>query len=358
MLLFDETRFQAFNRLNDCKTEQDFLLCLQQAYQTLGIGLELDFSEVTQAWHDTSTLPSSWRIELLQQTPLQQDYEQFTESRLFNDTAAMLFCGEFQPNWVDREHLLITLLSPLLTPSGRKKSLGFHRFLISKRENKSTNIEQEFHESFGAGLLQWAEQLAQGHGEWAPVTEWLQKEGRDPALLSMQLKSKQQPIHCNDFDALVGWRLLLLQVRDSLLLQVNQDQQLSESLLQHIEVFNFHFDDDFDLWHNYFGALLTKLVVSPRLSTLISANTGAFLQKALQDLFMWLDFSTCFTPSSFTDFLSKISDQQLSGLRLLQHTAQSHPEQAFIFEQQQYQRCQEIYPQLKTEAALAWYQGL
>ena len=357
MLSFNEARFQAFSRLNDCKTTHEFLDCLQKAYLELGIGQELDFSQVTCAWQHDAELPAIWRLELFNNTPTQSEYNEFTQGRLFNDVAAKLFDGNFQQSWFAREHLLITLLAPLLTPSGRKKSLGFHRFLISARQNKSSNIEQEFHDTLGTGLLQWADQVAQGHGEWAPVTEWLHQEGREPALLAMKLKSKQQPINCDDFDALVGLRLLLLQVRDSLLLQENRDQQFSKILLQHIEVFNFHVNDDFDLWHNYFGALLTKLVVSPTLNTLISPDAGAFQQRALQDLFMWLDFSTCFTPSNFSEFLSNMSNQQLSSLRLLHRTSQSHPELALIFEQQQYQRCQEIYPQLKTEAALAWYQG-
>ena len=187
MYFLDQSRLQALKILNSYDSEEEFLDYLQQAYQRLGIGQELDFADVRQACQQNTSLPLPWRLELFKHTPSQQDYNDFTFGKF-------IFFPNFTPHGFYESERITRLLSPFLTQEHRSDLLRISTMCVCRFENlhPSEDFEKAFQDTLGKSFLQWAHDLAFGNGELATLSEWLLQENQDPGLLAATLTSKPE----------------------------------------------------------------------------------------------------------------------------------------------------------------------
>ena len=388
MLRHDIQRFQAFTRFIYCNNDQEFLHCLQQAYAEFGIGQALDFGTLTVAWLADDTLPTDWRLALLQQTPCHVEDSNFETSMAnkipnqlrythfewhradcpFIDGAssfvdhviAKLFRGKPQPNWFYRQHNLALLLAPLLEPNSRAGLLClFHRW-FKDNIRKNRNFEHKFDTTLGSSLRQWATQLAQGEGEWALVMQWLKDANCNPALLETILSQSDIRPSSDYISPLSGIRLLLLQIRELLLLGENSNAVWVNLVLQHMRNFTYIENQYSALLPNYFSPLVKQLITSDNFWPLCHNDATYSQQQTFKTLFDSFALATYFADSetSFANFVANISDKQLEDLIISTSFAEQYPDLALMFEQQKYNRCQRIIPRLNSAAGLAWYHAL
>jgi hypothetical protein len=356
MYFFDQSRLQALKILNSYDSEEEFLDYLQQAYQRLGIGQELDFADVRQACQQNTSLPLPWRLELFKHTPSQQDYNDFTFGKF-------IFFPNFTPHGFYESERITRLLSPFLTQEHRSDLLRISTMCVCRFENlhPSEDFEKAFQDTLGKSFLQWAHDLAFGNGELATLSEWLLQENQDPGLLAATLTSKPELLTQSFYNTFAAFRLLLLRISDALLQPEHLDAMLPDLLIQHVEAFFEQDDALWDvLWQNYFGTLLNRLVLSPSLSRLMDPAATRFHRNVCKLLFenfaLW-DYAA-HNGIDYDEFLRRIPDELLSNLRLPTYVVTHNPDVALRFEQQVYQRCQEIRPRLHTAAALTWYESI
>jgi hypothetical protein len=356
MHFFDQTRRQALELVNSHDTEEEFLDYLQQAYQRLGIGQDLDFADVSQACQQNTSLPLPWRLELYKHTPSQQDYNEFTSGKF-------TFLSDFTPHGFYVAERITRLLSPFLTQKSCSDIFRVSFYCQMRFENlhPDQDFEHAFQDTLGKSFLQWANDLALGNGELAALHAWLLQEGRDPGLLAATLTAKPELLTLSFYNTFAAFRLLLLRISDALLQPEHLDAMLPELLIQHVEAF---FEQDealwYGLWQNYFGTLLNRLVLSPSLSHLMSPDASRFHQNVCKRLFENFALWDCAAHNGidYDDFLRRMPDEQLSYLKLPAHVVTDNPDLALRFEQQVYQRCREIRPRLHTAAAFAWYESI
>lgn len=388
MLRHDAQRFRAFTRFIYCNNDQEFLQCLQQAYADFGIGKDLDFGALTAAWLADATFPTEWRLAILRQTPCHPEDLTF-ESRMSHEipsdlhytsfewhrtdcpfidgvtsfvghVVAKLFKGKPQPNWFNRQQNLAIALAPLLEPKARADLLKLFDRWFDKNLRDNKGFEQKFEATLGNSLRQWANQLAQGDGDWAQVTRWLKDANCNPALLATILSHPPACASSDYISPLSGVRLLLLQIRELLLQGEHSDEVWANLTLQHLQNFYYIEKQYSALLPNYFSPLIRKLVQNPSLWQLCRDDATPQQRSTFKILFDAFALANYFSDSSanFSHFITRIPDKLIHGLAVSECFAEQHPDLALAFEQQKYKRCQQITPRLKDAAGLAWYHAL
>lgn len=356
MYFFDQSRLQALDQLNSYDSEEEFLDYLQKAYQRLGIGQELDFADVRQACQQNTSLPLPWCLELFKHTPSQQDYNEFTSGKF-------TFLSDFTPHGFYVAERITRLLSPFLTQKSCSDIFRVSFYCQMRFENlhPGQDFEHAFQDTLGKSFLQWANDLALGNGELAALHAWLLQESRDPGLLAATLSAKPELLSLYFYNKFAAFRLLLLRISDALLQPEHLDAMLPDLLIQHVEAF-FEQDDAlwYGLWQNYFGTLLNRLVLSPSLSRLMDPAATRFHRNVCRLLFENFALWDCAAHNGidYDDFLRRMTDEELSYLKLPAHVETHNPDLALRFEQQVYQRCREIRPRLHTAAAFTWYESI
>jgi hypothetical protein len=281
-------------------------------------------------------------------------------SSFVDHVIAKLFKGKPQPTWFYRQQNLALLLAPLLEPNSRAELLRLFHGWFKNNIRKDRNFEHKFDTTLGSSLRQWANQLAYGEGEWAQVTQWLKDANCNPALLATILS--QPPAHpSSDYlSPLNGFRLLLLQIRELLLLGDNSNAVWVNLALQHLRNFTYIENQYSALLPNYFSPLVKQLIASDNFWPLCHNDATYSQQETFKTLFDSFALATYFSDSatSFATFVANISDKHLQGLAISTSFAEQYPDLALMFEQQKYSRCQRIHPRLKSPAGLVWYHAL
>jgi hypothetical protein len=351
----DKSRFDAFIALAGSTDEADFLARLQATYSRLGIGAELDFAALAQAWQQGVEPPLAWRMALAVATPFELDaYEYFDSYKPVYKLLATLFSGEPSAQWIERGHRLAVLCAPLL----RSRTL-LHLLRVSE-EGLRGDLEQDYDATLGEGLRTWAEQLAKGTGEWAGVSQWLREAGSDPAVVARSVSTQHVPLSFALLMDYAGLRVMLLLVREQLLLGPRDDNSWADLLL----VTQRDFRDNWQLRERtpapglHFHCalpLLQVLVRSPRFAALLAEpdDHSRLLHGLSHDLSLILVMPR--DPQAFSKLLATASDESLDSLLLNDTFIAAAPDCALLFEQQKFLRNERLYPRLHTAEAQAWY---
>ncbi|PTQ73853.1 DUF4132 domain-containing protein [Pseudomonas sp. GV071] len=356
MSTHDKSRFEAFIALASSTDEADFLARLQATYNRMGIGAELDFAALAQAWQQGVEPPLAWRMALAVATPFELDaYEYFDSYKPVYQLLGCLFHGAPTAEWIERGQRLAVLCAPLI----RSRTL-LHLLKVNE-EGLTGDLDQDYDATLGEGLRSWAQQLAKGTGEWEAVSQWLRDAGSDPALLAKALASEQGPLALPTLMALAGLRVMLLLVREQLLLPERGNDTWADLLL----VTQRDFNDNWQLLqrvpapglhHHYALPLLQALAASPRFAELLAEPSDRYY-RLLRTLFHDLHLSLALPrePRAFGQLLARASNEALSAIRLADGFVAASPDCALLFEQEQFRRNQTLYPRLHSAEARAWY---
>jgi hypothetical protein len=356
MIKHDEARFDAFETLAQCMDDNDFVARLRDAFAGLGIGQSLDFSPVAQFWLQGGELPLAWRLELARQTPF--DLDAFSRYDAYQAPCLLqkkLFQGEASAAWIGRAERLLMLTTPLASPAILHYLLDYDGLWVSAERDTA------YDGTLGVGLRAWAEQIAQGVGEWGSISHWLHDAGTEPALLAHELAAKLGPISINSVIAFAGLRLFLLQVREQLLLgQLSADGWI-DLLLVHLHRLDQHWSMQrhplpLGLAHHCALPLLKLLYASPRLAAMLNEpepEEGGYLYRLFDDLALGVFFAQ--SPTHFQRLLERAADQAIDNMRLSSDFAAQFPECALLFEQQSHARGFRFRAQTQSAAARDWY---
>lgn len=355
MLSYDDQRFQGFSTLCECNGDSDFLVRLKTLYAELGIGQALDFAELENAWSNNAELPQAWRLELARQTPLELQSASPSGHRQAAQLQLALFPGKATPEWIVRGDNLVLLCAPLVRPSGLVYLLKFQSSWI--KEDRRSGYDA----TLGAGLRQWATQIAEGQGAWEPVTRWLREAGSDPALLGTTLDAQQEPISIDTVSELSALRLLLVLVREQLLLGKRSAEGWVELLMACLSTLEDcgplrRLPVELGMAHHYCLPLLKQLAGSPRLAEMLKDEEGRG-RGGLGSLFGVLAMGAlfCESPQRFGQLVASMADVVLQRLHLSSDFSRRYPQCALVFEQQRFARCQSISPQLESPEGMHWY---
>lgn len=351
MLSYDDQCLQGFNTLSKCSGDNDFLVRLKALYTELGIGQTLDFAELEKAWLSNAELPQAWRLVLARQTPLELHGGYIQAAQL----QMGLFPGTATPEWIVRGENLVILCAPLIRPSGLVYLLKFQSSWITEDRRNGYDA------TLGAGLRQWAAQIAEGQGAWEPVTHWLREAGSDPSLLATTLEAQQEPISIDTVSDLSALRLLLLLVREQLLLGERSSDGWIELLMACLGALEDcgpvrGLPVELGMAHHYCLPLLKQLADSPRLAEMLKGEEDRG-RGGLGSLFGVLAMGAlfCESPQRFGQFVASMSDVVLQRLYLSSNFSGRYPQCALVFEQQRFARCQSISPQLESPEGMHWY---
>ncbi|MGY4534569.1 hypothetical protein ACVW0Y_003710 [Pseudomonas sp. TE3786] len=356
MIKHDEARYDAFATLIEGQNEAEFFPLLASAYQAVGIGVGLDFAALQTACEQGQMPPREWRLALLAQTPV--DLFPYQRSFTFNVMEwhnRRLFADAPCAAWVERGERLVMLLAPLLEGRYLASILWFHT------DPAQPERYHDFAATVGAGLRDWAQQLADGSGEWAAVYTWMRQAGADPARLLSAIPEDDQALTYEWATDLAGLRLLLIKVREQLLAGAPGDDHWINLLLVNSWVGErwYHREPAAaeNLHHHCCLPLLQVLAGSPRLRVLASQD-GLTSDSPICRLFHKFDLAAlfCQTPESFRALIDGMSDECLLWLAPSEEFVRLYPQVELIREQQVLARLGQLKPRLTTEEGLAWYE--
>ncbi|GLK89625.1 DUF4132 domain-containing protein [Pseudomonas turukhanskensis] len=356
MIKHDEARYEAFATLVEGQNDTEFFPLLASAYQAVGIGVGLDFAALQTACEQGEMPPNEWRLALLAQTPV--DLFPYQRSFTFNVVEWLnrrLFADAPCAAWVERGERLVMLLAPLLEGRYLASILWFHT------DPAQPERFHDFAATVGARLRDWAQQLADGSGEWAAVHAWMRQAGADPARLLNAIPEDDQALTYEWATDLAGLRLLLIKVREQLLAGAPGDDHWIDLLLVNAWVGErwYHREPAAaeNLHHHCCLPLLQVLADSPRLRVL-AGQDGLTSDSPICRLFHTLDLASlfCQTPESFRALLDGMSDECLLWLAPSDEFVRLYPQAELIREQQVLARLGQLKPRLTTEEGLAWYE--
>jgi hypothetical protein len=350
----DEQRYQAFTQLSESTDDHDFLARLKAVYDSLGIAAGLDFAGIEQTWQQGGELPLEWRRELAKQTPFDlHPYHTWHTDKLVTRLHKTLFQGEGSAEWIARGERLLVLTAPLL-PAHQLNQL-----LRLPDGWRVTAHEAACDGTLGTGLRQWAQQIAEGSGEWAPLTQWLREGGSEPDILQRELDAGLGPISADTLMEFSGARQLLLMVREQLLLGTASESTWIDLLWVHLNKLenSWHMrrlPAPLSVVHHCALPLLKVLKSNRRFTNLLrSGEQNYYLARLFDDLGMAALFVD--TPAQFTQLLDGIADDVLKELRVSASFSALYPDYALQFEQQQYQRTGTVWARLNNPQSRDWY---
>ncbi|MGY4534570.1 hypothetical protein ACVW0Y_003711 [Pseudomonas sp. TE3786] len=354
MIKHDIQRFKGFIELSNCENRVDFFARLKQVYQGFGIGQGLDVAELQSAWENGTDLPLDWRQALAAQTPIdQQAYDYFDSFKPSERLRSALFTGEPAAHWLAQGEHLAVLCAPLVRPR------TLHHVLKLDTSTLSADQDSGYDATLGAGLREWAQQIADGTGQWGPVNRWLATAGAAPGMLAEILAERTVSV-ANVVD-LSGLRLLLVLVRERLLLDQTSDDSWIDLLLTHLRnlapTWEIRHLQSPLLWlHNYTLPLLRSLCASPRLEQMLTDEDGTerwLVEGLFQDL---RAVELVVLPNDrYLHLVNNTTGMSFANLELTGALALQYPDCALKYQQRLFARRQIVNPTLDTPEAQAWY---
>lgn len=361
-------RNKAINDLIYSPDEQTFLDRLERLYSDLGLDAGLQFDAVQRYWRREAPLPQNWRSALAEKAWLAANDEEVASSQhlataTFHGWAAAHISEEMQLDFGER---LVVLLSPFLDPSLLVRWL-LPLVVQTNARAVCRDDSRRWVAAQMSAMRSWAQELAEGKGDWQQVQHWYIAAGARPQALSELLvptdKIYWQGRHIT---ALVAMRTLLLLVREQLQRAQVPDETWTALLLRCASFASSHDWENLQLYRNQWPMLQQNLGL-PLLQVLLRREELQGLQEASESyrstfnvLFhdMGLAFLLAESTDDFRALLQLLPLGGLNGLSLPHGFVARFPQAALDFEQVRYARSGAFHAELDTPEALQWYRKI
>ncbi|HLD66260.1 MAG TPA: DUF4132 domain-containing protein [Pseudomonas sp.] len=348
-------------------SEATFLQKLAAVYRQMSIGPGLDFGDVQRYWRAEAPLPQAWRQTLAQRLWLGADagaepsfYQ--LPSRIFHSWADAELAEE---DLLDFGERMVVLLAPFCDLAQLPEWLLSSTLFNAGgggviRSDSRRWITAQMH-----AMQRWADELAEGSGDWLPVHRWYVTAGAQPQALSAALRSISQ-VYWQDghLCPLVAMRTLMLLVREQLQSEPVPDDTWLTLLLRFVNCTTSYRWDDLrrEQWlvlqRNLALPLLRVLLRSDELARLVGESQNA--QSSFNVLFhkMGLAYLLAEQPETFRAVLRQLPDAGFKVLRLPSGFVDCCPQATLDFEQARYARFADFSASLGTPEALQWYRQI
>lgn len=348
-------------------SEERFLQDLQQGYAADGIGAGLDFAQVLAYWRHEAPLPVAWRQALAERIRLVADSDLDTYSHRNRSEELHRWADEdvTPEQLIESGERLVVLLMPLFDVR------ELHYWLLSTFTYGPKGLVQHTQDrrwlaAQFQSLQGWADAIAEGQGEWAPVHNWYIQAGARPQVLSGALRSIDNR-YAQDRLLLPFLQLhsLLLLVREQLQRDEVPTLSWGELLLRFADVI---INSDWRSLDSKLYAELQRQIAVPLLRALLDSELFARLLSESQDykstfnrLFKDVGLAYVLAEQSgrMRAIAEQLPDSSLQGLQPPYDVFGSECAAAALeLEQVFYARFGVVKASLDSPEALQWYRQL